>query len=137
MSTVNYVLFSCSIYIYSVSTLYKTKTRLDISLETSILIIKLYAYQRLLTSIFTSWLMFLFVGILLLNLGKIREIYIYISIYWNCFLLNHYVDIGIDVTRVTRSNTNTWIDIIILYSCHSTYTSILWYFLSNHCTLHF
>jgi hypothetical protein len=66
------------IYIYSVSTLYKTKTRLDISLETSILIIKLYAYQRLLTSIFTSWLMcFFLVGIMLLYLGKIREIYIY------------------------------------------------------------
>ena len=42
------------IHIYSVSTLYKTKTRLDISLETSILTIKLYEYQRLLTSIFTS-----------------------------------------------------------------------------------
>ena len=43
---------------------------------------------------------------------------IYICIHINLlelFFFSHYVDIGIDVTRFTRSNTNMRIDIIIYY----------------------
>ena len=136
VSTVNYLLFSCSIYIYIYIF---CKYVIQNKNQAWYFFRNIYSYyQTLWISTFADIYfhkltdVFFFVGILLLYLGKIGEyIYIYMYTYQSTgtvFFFSHYVDIGIDVTRFTRSNTNMRIDIIILYSCHSTYTSRLWSF---------
>ena len=65
-------------------------------------------------------------------------IYIYMYTYQSTgtVFFSHYVDIGIDVTRFTRSNTNMRIDIIIYYIRVIPHIQVDYDLFSNHCTLH-
>ena len=141
VSTVNYLLFSCSIYIYiHIFCKYVIQNKnqawyffRNIYSYYQTLWISTFAdiYFHKLTDVF-------FCGYIVAIFRENWGIYIYMYTYQSTgtVFFSHYVDIGIDVTRFTRSNTNMRIDIIIYYIRVIPHIQVDYDLFSNHCTLH-